>query len=108
MGYQSSESSFACNLAAIDRTQRERHQILLRHWTRAIQAMEELPNGYTFRFAPDDALWLMLAEFITLERRCCPFLAFSLTLEPDNGPMRLHLTGGDEVKQFLRSELALR
>ena len=107
MSYQNSESPLACYLAVMDRTQRESHRVLLRHWTRTSQAMEELPNGYTFRFEPDDALWLILAEFITLERRCCPFLELSLTLEHDNGPMRLSLTGGDGVRQFLRSELAL-
>ena len=101
------ESPMACHLGAFDDSQRERHQILLHHWTRAIQAREELANGYIFRFEPDDALWMTLAEFIILERQCCPFLEFALTRERDNGPMRLSLTGGDGVRELLQSELAL-
>lgn len=71
------------------------------------QALEELSNGYAVRFAYDAGLALELAEFMTLERRCCPFLTLAVELEASGGPMRLKLTGEDGVKPFLVAELGL-
>jgi hypothetical protein len=44
-----------------------------------------------------------LAQLITFERECCPFLRFSLRLEPANGPLWLELTGPEGTKVFLQS-----
>jgi len=40
--------------------------------------IRELANGYAVRLATDAALFQQVAEWITLERRCCPFLALGL------------------------------
>jgi len=45
------------------------------------------------------------AEFISLERLCCPFLRFSLEVEPEGGPIWLRLTGREGVKAFIREEV---
>ncbi len=42
-----------------------------------------------------------ILEWFLLEKRCCPFLRFSLTLEPGTDDVRIHLGGGSEVKEFL-------
>jgi hypothetical protein len=47
------------------------------------------------------------AEFMALERLCCPFLNFVLEIEPDQGPLWLKLTGPEGVKQVLQTELGL-
>ena len=107
MNVKPSESPLACNLAAMDPSRRDRHHFLIQQWTRAIQDVQELPDGYAFRFELDDSLWVALAEYITLERRCCPFLEFTLKLDPKGGPIRLLLTGCEGVKELIRSEFAL-
>ena len=61
---------------------------------------EELPDGFAYRFAPDDAILLTLAEFIARERLCCPFFRFQLDLEP-GGPLWLRLTGSDGAKELI-------
>jgi hypothetical protein len=38
---------------------------------------------------------------IELERRCCPFLQFRLTVEPNRGATWLELTGPEGTKDFL-------
>ena len=38
---------------------------------------------------------------IDAERRCCRFLRFRLTVEPDEGPMVLELTGPEGTRDFL-------
>ncbi len=48
---------------------------------------------------------LAVAEFITLERLCCPFFEFGFEVERDGGPLWLRITGGEDAKWVLRVEL---
>ena len=68
--------------------------------------IDELETGYTMRFPLEDSLFLNLAEFITTERLCCPFLQFDLELKPGAEEVSLRFTGGDGVKEYLITELA--
>ncbi|MGH2535442.1 MAG: hypothetical protein ACRDJW_24540 [Thermomicrobiales bacterium] len=67
----------------------------------AVAEVEELPDGYAYRFpaAPD---WIdKLIQFIAFERQCCPFFTFELVFEPNQGPVWLRLRGSDEIKAFV-------
>jgi hypothetical protein len=46
-----------------------------------------------------------VAEWITLERRCCSFLTFELDWAERDGVV-LSLTGGSGVKAFLATQLS--
>lgn len=98
----------ACNMAAFNVEQGERHQTLARQLFESIKEIQELSGGYAFRFPMESSLCIAVAEFITLERLCCPFLNFVLEVEPEDGPLWLKLTGSDGVKQVLRAELGLQ
>ena len=87
--------------------ERKRRAELSSQISRCVQQMEELADGFAFRFAPDAGTWMTLAEFSTLERRCCPFFAFSLSAEEEDGAMWMRITGREGVKQFLLAELGL-
>jgi hypothetical protein len=50
-------------------------------------------------------LYLKLAEWVTLERLCCPFLTLALVTQA--GSVRLELTGSQGVVEFLTMELGL-
>ena len=81
----------------------ERRSTLLRKVKDAVVEVKELNEGYAYRF-PADGEWIVeLANVITLERECCPFLTFNLRLEPAAGPIWLELTGPQGTKDFLRS-----
>lgn len=95
----------ACNLNAMSEPQRERYRALSRQIWPAIQETVELPGGYAFRLSPNADLCLAVAEFMTLERLCCPFFRMALEIEPNDGPMWLRVTGREGVKEFLREEL---
>ena len=102
------ESPLICNLGALDRTQRERHQATMSQLFGSVEATEELPDGYAFRLPADATTILQAAEFITLERLCCPSFNFALELEKEGGPLWLKMTGREGVKQFLLAEVGLQ
>ena len=102
------ESPIACNLNALDNEQRRRHQSLTAQLRAAAQETRELPDGYSFRLPSDGATIQRAAEWITLERRCCPFIAFGLEISRENGPLWLSLTGREGVKPFLKMELGVK
>ena len=101
----SHELPIACNINALDRNQRERRETAARHLHDAVLQVQELPNGYQFQY-PATSL-LTVAEFVSLEKQCCPFFAFQLTIEPNNGPLWFQITGRDGVKEFIQEELGL-
>jgi hypothetical protein len=97
---------FACDMTAIPAEQRGTHHRLIRHlMTEAAEEIRELSNGLAFRFPAEE--YDAVAEFVARERLCCPFLAFTLEVQPDRGPLLLRLTGAEGVKDFLRAELHL-
>ena len=68
--------------------------------------MDELEDGYVFEF-PGSAEWAeKLVDFVNFERVCCPFFAFDLAFEPDEGPIQLRVRGSEGVKEFVEAELA--
>lgn len=95
----------ACNLNAMTKTERARHDELAHGLWKSVLEKRELANGYAFR-VPEAAL-VSTAEWVALERKCCPFFAFSITQAEDEGAVWLHITGGKGVKEFIAAELKL-
>jgi hypothetical protein len=84
---------------------RGRHVATARQLFRAVIDVRELPDGYAFRLPNDADTLRKAAEFVSLERLCCPFLGFALEVEPKGGPVWLRLTGREGVKEFIREEV---
>ena len=101
------KAQFFCDLAAMNAEQRARYRHVTQQMRATTPVIEELSDGYALRFNVDPSLCLIVAEFMTLERLCCPFLDLTLELVREGGPMQLKLTGREGVKQFLRAELGL-
>jgi hypothetical protein len=105
-GYSGKESPIACDMSAIDPELRAQHIATGGELFRAAEEVRELSDGYAFRLPPRSDALLKAAEFISLERLCCPFLGFSLEVEPRGGPVWLRLTGREAVKAFIREEVS--
>ena len=45
------------------------------------------------------------AEWVTFERRCCPFSNLQIEAEPNDGPVWLRMTGAQGIKPFILSEI---
>ena len=73
-----------------------------------MQQIDEVDGGYRIGCLPEDAQILNLAEFVSLERRCCPFLTFAIELDAEGGGLWLRMTGPAGVKEFLTLELGLQ
>jgi len=99
------ESSFACDMTAIPVDRRGAHVDNIKQLFSAVENFRELTNGYTFRLPNESRVLVTAAEFIALERLCCPFFGFELEIEREGGAMWLSLTGREGVKPFIMAEI---
>lgn len=98
------ETPFACNMTALNGDRKKRVLELLNELKTKRQEIKELPDGYSFRYRMDSDTFLKAAEFITLERLCCPFFEFALIVEKENGAMWMQLRGRAGIKDFIKIE----
>lgn len=61
----------------------------------------ELPDGHRLRFAAQGDILSAIARTVDAERQCCRFVSFTVTVEPDDGPISLDLTGPEGTREFL-------
>jgi hypothetical protein len=90
---------------AIEADRRSQHVATARYLFSSVSEIKELSNGYAFRLSDEKEALLKVAEFISLERLCCPFFGFTLEVEREGGSAWLHLTGREGVKPFIRAEI---
>lgn len=88
----------ACSLTSAEL--QERRSTVLQNLRGVVVEVRELEGGYAYSFPSDNLT--EIAAMIDLERQCCPFLRFRLTVEPNGGPLWLELAGPDGTKEFLR------
>lgn len=67
----------------------------------AVQAVQELEDGYAFQFPNEPGMLPALAHFIEHERQCCAFYDFALEVGAGGRPFRLRMTGAEGVKAFM-------
>jgi hypothetical protein len=99
------ESPFACDMSAIKPDQRPQHIATAGQLFRAVESIRELRDGYAFQLPYESNTLQLIAEFISLERLCCPFFGFTIEIEPEGGEVWLQLTGREGVKPFIRAEI---
>ncbi len=94
----------ACTLSGPELRERERTVLTGLH--AHVRRVIERPDGYALELTASDEAIAAATALIRLERRCCPFLRFTLTVEPAEGAVELALTGGAGVREFLSPWLA--
>lgn len=99
------EQPIACDLTAIPAGARAQHLAAIPEMFRAVQDVQELPNGYAFQFQNEPGRFMALANFMEYEQLCCPFEGLAVEIEPYGGPIWLRLTGGEGYKEFLAAGL---
>jgi hypothetical protein len=98
---------FACDLKAFTPDQRARHHQLIVRVTSAVTEARDLRDGYSLRVNTAQAPLVDVADWVDLERRCCPFFDFQMDVHGEDGSLWLSLKGRDGVKDFIRADFSL-
>jgi hypothetical protein len=97
------ELPIACTLS--DPELRERERTILAALGAHVRNVAARPDGYVLELATTDEAIGAAMLLIQVERHCCPFLRFDLSVEPGEGPVRLALTGPTGTREFLATWL---
>ena len=92
----------ACDLKAISAGQRPRYDELVSRLRAAMRDRCELTDGYSYSLDLTNITSSEVAEWIAIERLCCPFLIFQL--EGAGEASRLTMRGPEGSKAVLRDE----
>jgi hypothetical protein len=98
---------FACRLDALTPQERAQQKELTARFRRAMTRVTEDPDGYTCHFSAGLAPSTVIA-WVETERKCCPFLRFTLDMPEDGGPARLRVWGAPGVKAFVAAEMNVK
>ena len=101
-------SGLTCNINGIPPHERSRYEHLVEALRHAMQKRRELSDGFAFQMDTKQIKTGQLAEWIELERQCCPFFEFEIRWTRQNGAVWLNLSGPEGVKEFILGELGLR
>ena len=102
------EERYFCNVKALNADQRKRHEELTRKLLAKHREVVETEKGYEFQYAPEDVSVAEVAAWVEAESKCCPFFDFHIDLEKQGRLVCLRLTGGPNIKAFIRSEFGLK
>jgi hypothetical protein len=94
----------ACNVKAMPPEKRPRYNELVNQLRRGIRSRVALPHGYRYTFTTEAVSLREAAEWIELERLCCPFLTLQLAATGASAEWTLTLTGPKGVKAILDEE----
>lgn len=103
-----SEPALACDFTAMDDEQRERYRALRSRLGEDYEEARELEDGYAFRYSSEADVLVALAEYVSLERLCCPFLDFAIEVRHGEGEVWLRMTGPEGAKSILESAMGSR
>lgn len=94
-----------CDLSAIDASNRIRHRDLLLKLRAASRDWRETTDGYSFRVVAEEMPLMDVAEWMGLERLCCPFLNLALEVAGGQEDCWLTITGPAGAKPIVKAEL---
>jgi hypothetical protein len=98
------ESKFYCNTKALSPAERAHHKEVTEKLIKVRTQVVETPKGYEFQYSPSSISIVDLAEWATVEAKCCPFFNFHLDLEREGNLVCLGLAGAEGIKIFIRTE----
>ena len=99
------EPLLACDLGAMDAGQWGRYRELRRLLGEDVMGARELEDGYAFRHSPGAEVLLALAEYVSLERLCCPFFDFAIEVGRGGDGVWLRMTGPEGAKGILEAAM---
>jgi len=98
------KAPFACNRNAMTKEERVRYELLRGKFEKAVCAVAELANGYSFRLLSGALSLEDIAEWVEYEKKCCPFFGLGVETGLEECPIAVRITGREGVKAFIRAE----
>ncbi|MGH9160826.1 MAG: hypothetical protein ACRD2X_12695 [Vicinamibacteraceae bacterium] len=98
---------FVCRLDGLTSEERKQYRELRAALQQATARVTEDAEGYTFHYAPA-VTPAAIVRWVEMERKCCPFLRFTLDITEEDGPSQLRIWGAPGVKAFVATEMEVR
>ena len=80
-----------------------RRQRLVSSLFKYVVEIQELEDGYAFKFRPSELVSRRIADYILFEGQHSPQLTFMLVAEPNGGALWLQVRGLESEKQHIRT-----
>jgi hypothetical protein len=96
--------AIACDLKAIEVGQRPHYANLMKRLRAAVQERSNRDDGYAYKLDSTGITLPEVAEWMNMERLCCPFLTLQLSAAGNEESWFLTLTGPEGVKPLLEAE----
>jgi hypothetical protein len=97
-----------CNLKAIEAAERPRYNDLVKRIRAAIRERNSREDGYAYQLDGTGISLPEVAEWMSMERLCCPFLTIQVSAVGNQEDWALTLTGPIGVKSLLDLEFPIR
>ena len=107
MGQSNHQPVVTCNMKAISSSKRPLYDVLLKKLKALVKQQRELKDGYAWKLDGNGISLPEAAEWVALERWCCPFLTLQLEAVGNELNYWVKLTGPDGAKAFLVAEFKL-
>ena len=88
-----------CNLNKLELA--ERRRTVLSTIRNLLPRITPIASGYRYEFHWSPSVWDDLQDVVQFERRCCPFLEFSLSRQEASETIRLEITGPQGAKALI-------
>jgi hypothetical protein len=98
----------ACNLKAIKAAERPHYNNLMKKLRAAVRERNSRNDGYAYTLDSNGISLPEVAEWMSMERLCCPFLDLQLSAAGNQESWVLALTGPEGVKTLLEAEFPVR
>jgi hypothetical protein len=85
-----------------------RRQMLVTGLFSSVSEIEEVENGYAFKFRRSEALARRIADYLLFEAVNSPQLSLVLVVEPNGGGLWLRVCGPGESKAAIKTRLIPR
>ena len=80
-----------------------RRHMLVSSLFKYVAEIQELEDGYAFKFRRSELLTRRIADYIVFEGQHSPQLTFVLVAEPNDGALWLQVRGSETEKQHIRT-----
>ena len=94
------EGAVSCSLTGAEFT--DRVEKLKQEIFSKLKSREETADGYIYYFEDEGNMAESILEMMVLEKQCCPFFKFDLSILPFRQGIALQLSGSPAVKDFLQ------